>query len=171
MAIDDQSEDGDEDQIETRTITDRVGGTFSMRIHRWPAGIRVDVRKGRETTARMNAAAECGEWLINDLWVQTREHPPSTKWKRFIRWLRSQPEGSSQRDRGIGTQLIRLAIEEARAQGGKRIVGHAVPETDGDGERLKAFYRRNGFRLDPPRRDEMPRAVAWVVLDLTGANP
>lgn len=67
-------------------------------------------------------------------------HIPLTPWP----WSRLPLFQRNYRGRGLGTLLLRRVFSELKARGVRRISGQIV----GDAERLKRWYRREGFQVD-----------------------
>lgn len=151
---------------EVRTIHDRMRQCYLTDIFRKEAQTDFVAKVGGRWVVRASITRRGEEWMLANLFVRDQCPSARTVWAELIGSLLRRPRHVSYRELGLGSAMLRLVVAEARSRGAGRLVGDAVPERLCDAARLIEFYRRGGFRIEPPRRGEGPDAVAWVVLEL-----
>jgi GNAT superfamily N-acetyltransferase len=70
------------------------------------------------------------------------------------------------RNKGLGTKLLKLAINYARNRRAKFIYGSVTKEDISRTPFLLQFYERRGFKKSGPYKGCLPDAVAWICLEL-----
>ena len=170
LAMDEGRGDGWDNEVptEVRTICDHMGRGYLTDLFRLEAQTDFVAKIEGRPIIRASIVGPGEVWSLNNLFVD--DHVPTARTMRgvVIGYLLRRPTHVSFRGLGLGAAMLRLVVEEARYQGAKRLVGDAVPERPCDTARLIEFYRRGGFRIEPPRRGEGPDAVARVVMELGG---
>lgn len=152
--------------MERRHITDNRGRRFSVVIDSDNSEKFVcRVLRHRHPVGHLIVSSFYSTWHIDGLLIG--EFPDERR--RGLFGFFRKPGPSRYRRHGLGTNVVRLLVAEARRHGVRQITGEVVPERPEDAEPLKRFYARMGFGIEakPARADE--RAVAGIVLQVEGA--
>jgi hypothetical protein len=154
-------------------IEDNKGLRYHLRINHGfnrdgsPFSTIINVyRDGREAHAghanvlfRSSSDALLGDLIIHD------EVPALNIIDRF--YLLSHPfEPIRYRRRGLGTVLLKYIIDLARAKGVRTLHGSLTDQDLDSNPNLLNWYRKHGFAIEPPTRDEVDSAMYRACLYL-----
>lgn len=102
-----------------------------------------------------------GDLIINDAVV----HTPQNQAIALLQ-LAFKPKPVDYRRRGLGTQLLRFAIDQARRRGARRIYGSLMQEDIARNPNLVDWYKKHGFHIVPLTSENVPGAVMGIYMDL-----
>ncbi|GAC1450173.1 MAG: hypothetical protein NVS2B14_19840 [Chamaesiphon sp.] len=107
-----------------------------------------------------------GEMLIADLIIDSElVHSPENLWVR-LRRIVFKPKPVNYRRRGLGSHLLKFAIDRAHKKGTTRICGVLKQEDVANTPNLASWYRKQGFQVDPPTDNDNSVVVARIFRDL-----
>ncbi len=149
--------------MDRRELADDFGRPFWVIVDDEDASQPIfSVRREQFPIGHVMIRAYYSTWHISDLVIERETS------ERL--WLGPLPlprtKKYENRDRGIGSKVMRLVIEEAAKRHIVQITGDIVPEKPGEAKRLKQFYERLGFRIGHPQPHAPEGAVATFVMDV-----
>jgi GNAT superfamily N-acetyltransferase len=82
--------------------------------------------------------------------------------------LYSRLKGKNYRQRGLGTELVKIVIEKACEKDVAYICGYITNQGIADNPKLLEWYRKHGFTVTPVSSPGpgMTDKVAWIQMDL-----
>jgi GNAT superfamily N-acetyltransferase len=100
-----------------------------------------------------------GEMKIGDLIIfDDVVHTP----KNLRQWLKqkvSKPKPENYRNNGLGTHLLKFALDFAHLKGVKHVHGVLTQNDINTTPGLANWYRKYGFQLNPPAPEDPPATV------------
>jgi GNAT superfamily N-acetyltransferase len=103
-----------------------------------------------------------GDLIIDDAVVHTPQNLAIA-----LLQLAFKPQPVDYRRRGLGTELLRFAIAQARRRGARRIYGSLMQEDIARNPNLVDWYKKHGFHIVPPTAENVPGAVMGISMDLS----
>jgi len=103
-----------------------------------------------------------GDLIIDDAVVHTPQNLAIALWQLVFK-----PQPVDYRRRGLGTELLRFAIAQARRCGIGRIYGSLMQEDIASNPNLVDWYKKHGFHIVPPTSENVPGAVMGIYMDLS----
>lgn len=102
-----------------------------------------------------------GDLIVDDAVVHLSDKGYLKLWQTAFK-----PKPVNYRQRGLGTHLLKFAIERAREKGVKLIYGSLTEEDVAATLNLANWYRLQGFELSAPTAEDVSSAVARISMKL-----
>lgn len=107
-----------------------------------------------------------GNMLLGDLIIYNEVIPSSKNLAISLLRILFKPKPINYRQRGLGTQLLQFAINEARKHGARKIYGSLVQEDVDSTPNLINWYKKHGFEVGDPLDKSVSNAIAGISLSL-----
>ncbi len=152
-----------------RVVADKEGIQYRLVMEESEKHFEVWILDGNIRIGRATCILHADGIVVEDIIIW--EEPvlfPKGLWRLVPYILYGRLKGKNYRQRGLGTELLKIVIEKAHEKDVAYIRGFITNQGIADNPKLLEWYRKHGFTVTPmvSPGPGMTDKVAWVQMDL-----